>query len=92
VVDKADQEVIAMYAEELCVADRIRILVRVNYGYYVVERLLLRCNNDAVKEKLRNEVYKNISFIGGNNLKDKWLDLLEKSRQGLLIDASSPPQ
>lgn len=77
-----------MYADELCVADRIRILVRVNYGYYVVERVLLRCHNEPAKAKLRDEVFKNLSFIGANNLKTKWVDLLEKSRLGLLNSAS----
>lgn len=69
-----------MYAEELCRAERVRILVRVNYGYYVVERILLRCLNEQAKQKLRDEVTKNISYIGASNLKSKWLDLLEKSR------------
>jgi hypothetical protein len=69
--------------------ERIRILVRVNYGYYVVERILLRCTQEHVKHKLRDEVMKNIGYIGANNLKNKWLDLLERSRLGLLKTASS---
>ena len=65
-------------------ADRIRILVRVNFGYYVVERILLRCYNEPVKALLRDEVIKNVSFIGGISLKKMWTDLLENSRLGKL--------
>lgn len=83
-MDKADQSIIQMYSEELCKADRIRILVRVNYGYYVVERVLLRCTNEQVKAALREEVFKNLGYIGANNLKCKWMDLLEKSRLSIL--------
>lgn len=72
------------YAGELSKADRIRILVRVNFGYYVVERILLRCFNEPVKALLREEVLKNVSFIGGINLKKMWMDLLENSRLGKL--------
>jgi len=32
---------------------------------------------------------RNIGYIGVNNLKNKWIDLLEKSRLGLLTTASS---
>jgi hypothetical protein len=69
-----------MYAEELGKTDRIRIIARVNYGYYVVERILLRCTNEQVKTQLRDEVLRNISYIGTTNLKNKWMDLLERSR------------
>lgn len=78
-----------MYADELGKTERVRILVRVNYGYYVVERILLRCSSEQVKAKLRDEVLRNVSYIGANNLRNKWIDLLEKSRLGLLFNASS---
>lgn len=77
-----------MYAEEVCRADRIRILARVNYGYYVVERILLRCFNEPIKARLREEITKNLSYIGASNLKNKWLDLIENSKLGLLNSAS----
>ena len=80
---------IAIYSEELGRSDRLRILVRVNYGFYVIERILLRCTNEFVKAKLRDEVTKNIGFVGAANLKAKWMDLLERSRLGLLKTSSS---
>lgn len=91
VLDKADQKMVCTYADELCLADRMRILVRVNYGYYVVERVLLRCFNEPVKARLRDEVYRNLNFVGANNLRSKWMDLIEKSRLGLLNTATPQP-
>jgi hypothetical protein len=73
-----------MYASELSRNDKIRILIRVNYGYYVVERILLRCFNEQIKARLRDEVYKNMIYLGANMLKNKWLDLLERSKNGTL--------
>jgi hypothetical protein len=61
-----------MYALELAKVDRIRIIIRVNYGYYVVERILLRCINKEVKDTLSNEVLRNLSYSGGTSLKQKW--------------------
>jgi len=55
---------VELYATELSRGDKIRILIRVNYGYYVVERILLRCLNEEAKEKLRDDVYKNLNYLG----------------------------
>jgi hypothetical protein len=63
-------------------------LIRVNYGFYVIERILLRSTNDQLKNELREEIFNNLSFIGTINLKNKWIDLLERSRLGLLVKAS----
>jgi hypothetical protein len=54
-----------------------------------VERILLRCFNESLKSNLRDEIMRNISYIGANNLRSKWIDLLEKSKLGLLKTASS---
>jgi hypothetical protein len=62
----------------------MRILIRVNYGYYVVERLLIRCFNENVKAALRNEVSKNMGFLGGNALKNKWSEVIRLSQAGIL--------
>ena len=78
-----------MYADELSRDDRMRILIRVNYGYYVVERALMRCENEESKARLRDEVYKSLRYLGANNLKNKWVELVEKSRNGHLIVATS---
>ena len=77
-----------MYALELAKADRIRIIIRVNYGFYVVERILLRCMNKEVKDILSNEVLRNLSYSGGNSLKQKWQELIEKYKSGLLWKVS----
>lgn len=38
-----------MYAKEFGDGDKIRILIRVNYGYYVIERIMMRCFNEELK-------------------------------------------
>jgi hypothetical protein len=45
------------YALELSTDDKIRILIRVNYGFYVIERILLRCKNEELNAKIREEVF-----------------------------------
>lgn len=45
-LDKARQSVIEMYANEVLKGDIMRVLVRVNYGYYVIERILMNCKNE----------------------------------------------
>ena len=81
-----------MYANELCKGDKMRILIRVNYGYYVVERVLLRCLNEECKRALRQEINKNLIYLGGNSLRNKWCELVEKSQAGLLITHSINPE
>ena len=77
-----------MYADEVCKHDKMRILIRVNYGYYVVERILLRCFHEESKARLREEVYKSLGYLGANNLKNKWIELIEKSKAGILTSAT----
>ena len=60
----------------------MRILVRVTYGYYVIERILQRSTNDEVKVAVRAEAIKNFKHIGVNSLKTKWMELLEKTDVG----------
>lgn len=84
VLDKADQRVVELYAMEIIEGDKMRILIRNNYGYYVVERILMHCLNESINLKLRSEISKNVGFLGGNPLKTKWLELIEKSSKGIL--------
>jgi len=79
-----------MYAQELSHSDRIRILIRVNYGYYVVERILMRSFNETANAALRNEVSKNLGYLGGSSLKIKWLELLDNSKTGRLYSMAYP--
>lgn len=72
-----------MYADEIIKEDRMRILIRVNYGYYVVERILLRCEDENTKTELKKEIFKNVNFLGGNSLKNKWMELAKKSTMEL---------
>lgn len=72
-----------MYAAEICEGDKLRILIRNNYGYYVVERILMHCQSEDLNQRLRAEINKNVGFLGGNPLKNKWLDLVNKSKMGV---------
>lgn len=77
-----------MYANEVIKEDRMRILIRVNYGYYVIERILLRCDDEKIKAEVKKEIFKNVNFLGGNSLKNKWVELARKSTQELLLTSS----
>lgn len=72
-----------MYAIEIASGDKLRILIRNNYGYYVVERILMHCQNEQLNHRVRSEINKNIGFLGGNPLKNKWLSLIDKSINGV---------
>ena len=82
------QVTIQQYAEEMIKEDRMRILIRVNYGYYVIERILLRCENEKVKADIKKEIIKNANFLGGNSLKNKWLEIARKSTAELIATSS----
>lgn len=71
-----------MFAQEIISGDKMRILVRVTYGYYVIERILQRSNDEGLKEAVRAEAVKNFKHIGVNSLKSKWSDLLESMEVG----------
>ncbi len=73
-----------MYALELCKEDILRVIIRVSYGYYVVERVLINCKNELLINKLRSQVFKSVSLLGGQLIRKKWLDMLDKSARGLL--------
>lgn len=75
------------YGIALTDKDKLRILVRVNYGYYVVERILIRCNNEEIKANLRNYISSCFPYLGSNQLKNKWVEMLNLSSRGIL-DAS----
>ena len=49
----------------------------------MVERILMHCQNEILNQKLRNEINKNIGFLGGNPLKNKWVSLVDKSLNGV---------
>ncbi len=73
-----------LYASTLSLNENVRALIRNIYGYYVVERVLMRCTNDTLKQQLRDEVLQNLPYLGNKNLKHKWIDLIEKSKMGEL--------
>lgn len=73
-----------MYAQEVCKADILRVLVRVNYGYYVVERILMNCKNEELNTQLRTLAQKNLVHLGSNSLRNKWLSMIDKSQKGVL--------
>ena len=70
-----------LYAEELSESDRVRIMIRNIFGYYVLERILMRCEDDLIKEKLRQEIEKNSVHLSIKQLRAKWLDLISRSRK-----------
>ncbi len=54
---------IAQYGQELTKTERVRVLVKVNYGFYVIERVLLRSTDEQVKGPLRDEVFNNLGLV-----------------------------
>ncbi|CDW85572.1 UNKNOWN [Stylonychia lemnae] len=83
-LDKAKQYVVELYAQEICKGDAIRVLLRVNFGYYVIERILMNCFNEYLNQKVRTIIQKNLVHMGMNHLKKKWMDMIEKSEKGVL--------
>lgn len=65
-----------MFTGELISCDKLRILMRVTYGYYVIERILQKSTNEHTKAAVRAEALKNFKHIGVNSLKSKWTELL----------------
>lgn len=42
----------------------------------------MHCLNEELSYRVRIEINKNLGFLGGNPLKNKWISLVEKSQSG----------
>lgn len=59
VLDKVDDQILMLYAKSLSDPDTIKSLVKSNYGFYVIQKLMNVCSHlDGVKEKISAELEK----------------------------------
>ncbi len=76
-------------AQELTKSERIRIMIRNIFGYYVVERILMRSSDNSVTSFLCEEISKNLAYLGNKQLKAKWIDLIDKCKKQELVFVES---
>ena len=74
-----------MYAETVSTGESLRYLFKNIYGYYVIERVLMRCVDEQLKQELRAECEANLSHLQNKSLKVKWLELIDLSIRGELL-------
>jgi len=61
-LDKADDDMLMLYAESLSDPEVVKSLAKSNYGYYVIQRTMNVCSHmEGVKEKINEELVKYIS-------------------------------
>ena len=63
-----DQETIKAYSEELNNAESLKILIKNNFGFYVLERFLIQCTDMDIISSLRANIKKGLQSLIGSNL------------------------
>lgn len=59
VLDRVDDEILMLYAKSLSDPDTIKSLIKSNYGFYVIQKLMNVCSHlEGVKEKISAELEK----------------------------------
>jgi hypothetical protein len=67
------------FVRELATRDKMKILTRNLYGFFVVERSLMRCRDENISKNLRTEINSSIQGLSDKNLKTKWKNLLTRN-------------
>jgi hypothetical protein len=68
IIDLKDQETIKAYSEELNNAESLKILIKNNFGFYVLERFLIQCTDMEIISSLRINIQKGLQSLIGSNI------------------------
>ena len=66
IIDMKDQETIISYSKELNKAESLKILIKNNFGFYVLERILVQCEDENVINSMKQEIKKGLQALVGN--------------------------
>lgn len=58
---------------------KLKVLVRNLYGFFVIERVLMRLKNLKVYALIEEEIRTQIQNLSDKNLKHKWQNLLNRN-------------
>lgn len=74
-LDKASQETINKSLVLINNKEFMKMLIRNMYGFFVVERALMRSNDEKIKQEIAVEIMNNIKSLSDKSLKRKWTKL-----------------
>lgn len=74
-LDKASQETINYSLKLINNKEFMKMLIRNMYGFFVVERAIMRSDDDEVKRQIAKEISLNIKSLSDKSLKRKWTKL-----------------
>jgi len=74
-LDKASQETINYSLVLINNKEFMKMLIRNMYGFFVVERALMRSNDEQIKKEIANEIMANIKSLSDKSLKRQWTKL-----------------
>ena len=60
IIDMKDQATIEVFTKELNNAESLKILIKNSFGFYVLERILVQCDNIEIINNLRQEIKKGL--------------------------------
>ena len=69
-MDLKNDEILKEYSKVLIKAESLKNLIKNTYGYYVLERLVQRCDDPKILSKMKKELSKGLSHIGSLNSND----------------------
>ena len=56
----------------------MKSLIKNNYGFYVVHKILSVLDNEPmIHEDVSAEIEKNLQYVGDKNLRQKWVNLMQ---------------
>ena len=61
IIDTKDQETIVAYSKELNKPESLKTLMKNQYGFYVLERILLNCTDEQVVLSMTTEIKKGLN-------------------------------
>lgn len=84
-MEKADPATKSLFISEISESQRLHTLVSHGYGNYVIQKAL---KNATGKEKfvLTEAIRKCLSFIQDKKIRNKWLEIIERSRNDQEFD------
>ena len=65
IIDTKDQETIFLYSQELNKPETLKILIKNNYGFYVLEKILNNCQDPKIVQGLMSEIQKGLQELIG---------------------------
>lgn len=72
------KQIVIKYLRALQEQEVMKSLIKNNYGFYVVHKILNVLGNEPmIFEELSADIEKNLQYVGDKSLRQKWMNLMQ---------------